>query len=306
MAPQEPPSAQAAPRRASACALVPFDTSPFPFDGLMPGTDVPFLDARDGDRRGHTSPRGGVYWEDQAYSDRRVLLCIPEGFDPAQPALIVVYFHGNASILERDVCDRQRVPQQVAGSGLNAVLVAPQLAVDALDSSAGRFWEPGAFAAFLHEAAARVASLWGGAGTRQRLERAPVVLVAYSGGYLPAAWAADVGGAGERLRGVVLMDALYGEEERFADWIARRRADAFFLSTYTASTRDWNMRLQELLARRGLPFRPSPRFPLVAGSVSFLDSGGEADHGAFVSRAWTEDPLQEILAQIPGFRRPAD
>ena len=50
----------------------------------------------------------------------------------------------------------------------------------------------------------------------------PVILVAYSGGYLPAAFALAQGGAGERVRGVVLLDALYGEEDKFADWIERR------------------------------------------------------------------------------------
>ena len=110
---------------------------------------MPFLDAADGERHGHTSLRGGIYWEDQTYSDRRVLLYIPKGFDPRRPALIVVFFHGNGATLARDVRDRQQVPRQVAESGLNAVLVAPQFAVDALDSSAGRFWEPGVFAQFL-------------------------------------------------------------------------------------------------------------------------------------------------------------
>ena len=52
----------------------------------------------------------------------------------------------------RDVSDRQQTPQQVAQSHLNAVLLAPQMAVDALNSSAGNFWRPGAFAQFLDEA----------------------------------------------------------------------------------------------------------------------------------------------------------
>ena len=55
---------------------------------------------------------------------------------------------------QRDVVGRQAVVDQLEASGLNAVLVAPQFAVDALDSSAGHFWLPGAFAAFMDEAAA--------------------------------------------------------------------------------------------------------------------------------------------------------
>ena len=63
--------------------------------------------------------------------------------------------------LERDVHRRQQVPRQVAESGLNAVLVAPQLAVDAADSSAGRFYDAGAFRRFVEEAAVRLARLHG-------------------------------------------------------------------------------------------------------------------------------------------------
>ena len=66
--------------------------------------------------------------------------------------MIIVFFHGNKATLSRDVIARQQIVRQLANSGLNAVLVAPQLAVDAQDSSAGRFWSPGGFAAFLSEA----------------------------------------------------------------------------------------------------------------------------------------------------------
>ena len=66
--------------------LVAFNASAFPYRGFIPGSTKPFLDARDGTRRGHTSLRGDVYWEDPTYSDRRSLLYLPPGFDPARPA----------------------------------------------------------------------------------------------------------------------------------------------------------------------------------------------------------------------------
>src|SRR5581483_10864836 len=173
-------------------AMIAFAAAPFPYDGMIPGDadrdDAPFLDAKDGDRRGHTSPRGGVYWEDPTYSDRRSLLYIPPGFDLKRPAAIVVFFHGNQAMLERDVVDRQQVPRQLAQSNLNAVLVAPQFAVDALDSSAGGFWQDGAFLRYLREAALHLAELQGHGASRNDFAKLPVILVAYSGGYLPAAY----------------------------------------------------------------------------------------------------------------------
>ena len=274
-------------------ALVPFEVSPFPYAGAVPGQDKPFLDAVAGERRGHTSPRGGVYWSDETYSDKRVLLAVPPQFNPSRPGYIVVFFHGNKARLERDVVRRQRVVQQLAASGLNAVLVAPQFAVDALDSSAGRFWEPGVFAAFLDEAATRLGSLAAGP-----FHTMPVILVAYSGGYMPASAVLDVGGAGDRIAGVVLLDAAYGELDTFAAWIARTQGRSFFFSAYSKSTKAENAGLQQRLDERhvvfssGLPQRIQPR------TISFLDAGSDVVHNDFVTRAWTADPLRAVLARV--------
>ena len=89
-----------------------------------------------------------------------MLVAASPNFDPKAPGVIVVYFHGNNATLARDVVGRQQTPRQVAASRLNAVLVAPQLAVDARDSSAGNFWRDGGFAAFLDEAEAKIAQLY--------------------------------------------------------------------------------------------------------------------------------------------------
>ena len=51
---------------------------------------------------------------------------------------MVVFFHGHGANLAQDVRDRQQVPAQITAAGVNAVLVAPQLAVNAADSSAGK------------------------------------------------------------------------------------------------------------------------------------------------------------------------
>ncbi len=124
--------------------LASFQNSAFPYHGLIPnyqetGKSRPFLDVDDNGRLGHSSPRGGLLWEDQTYNDRTVLLAAPQNFDPGRPGVIIVFFHGNGATLQRDVIARQQIVRQLANSGVNGVLVAPQLAVDAPDSSAGKF-----------------------------------------------------------------------------------------------------------------------------------------------------------------------
>ncbi len=51
----------------------------------------------------------------------------------------------------------------------------------------------------------------------------PVIIVGYSGGFMPAAWSLEVGGLGNRVRGVFLLDAVYGELDKFASWIVNNR-----------------------------------------------------------------------------------
>lgn len=286
----------------SITALIHFDTAPFPYDGLIPATaeispNEPFFDIADNGQRGHTSSRAGPLWEDQHYFDDRTLLFVPGGFDPQRPATLVVFFHGNDSTLERDVIGRQRVHVQVEASGLNAILAAPQFAFDAPDSSAGGFWRRQAFRLWLGEVAEKLAAQLGDARLAARFDALPVLLVAYSGGYNPAAYALSVGRAGDRICGVVLLDALYGEEEKFADWLARRPA-AFFISAFTESSAANNESLQSLLAARGIAFTRATGDPrLRPRAATFLAVDGAA-HDDFVTRAWRDNPIQWLLSQL--------
>ena len=288
-------------------ALVPFESAPFPYRGMVPGDetrdDAPFLDAKDGSRRGHTTPRGGVYWEGETYSDRRSLLYIPSGFDRRRKAAIIVFLHGNLATLTRDVIARQQVPRQLAQSNLNAVLVAPQLAGDALDSSAGGFWEPGAFARYLREADAKLAQLAGDGMRAPDFARLPIILVAYSGGYLPAAWSLELGGANRRIAGVILLDALYGETEKFSGWIAEHQSSAFFFSAFTASSAEGNGELQDQLMGQGIDFALDLPPCLEPGHIVFLEAGPNVVHNDFLSQAWVGDPLRHLFDRLRGFPR---
>ena len=281
--------------------LVAFNASAFPYRSLDPVSKKPFLDVKNGSKRGHTSLRGEVYWEEPTYSDRRSLLYLPPGFDPQRPVLIVLYFHGQGATLERDVIARQGVPRQIAEAGQNIALVAPQLALDAADSSAGNFWRPGHFAAYVDEAAERLMRLYGDRAAGRQLNLAPVVVVAYSGGYLSAAYALDRGGATHRVKGVILMDALYGDEDKYAAWLAARRRQAFLLSAHTESTKDENAALQGMLDKKRVPYVKTLPSALNPGTVAFVPCGGIDMHGDFVTRAWRPDPLKAALAMIPGY-----
>lgn len=289
----EAPQAVAGPRT----ELVRFASAPFPYDGLLPNTDKPFLNVEEEGRRARKTPSGRLYWEDTTYSDNRVLLHVPAGFDIERPGVMVLFFHGHGATLERDVAARQKVPEQISESGINAVLVAPQFAVDARDSSAGKFWQAEGVRRFLDEAASKLAEVTGRPQARTTFARMPVVVIGYSGGYLPTAWVLHSRVLDDRLRGVVLLDGLYGEVEKFASWIERDRS-AFFLSAYTGSTRRGHAALKRALARLDIAYDTDLEPRLRPDSVSLV--AAEEEHRHYVTRAWAEYPIADLLNRMTG------
>jgi hypothetical protein len=247
--------------------------------------------------KGHRSYSGRVYWQDQTYNDNRVLVHIPENFDVQKPGVIVVFFHGNGATLERDVRDRQLVPQQISDSGVNAVLLAPQMAVDAADSSAGKFWQPGGFKRFMDESVANLAHLYGDPAAARAFEKMPIVIVGYSGGFLPTAWSLEVGGISDRVRGVILLDAIYGELDKFAKWIENHH-NGFFVSSYTQGTASRNRELMRMLREKGIASSEDMSRPLRPGSVFFTETGAGIRHRDYVTQAWTRNPIEEVLVKM--------
>jgi len=299
--PKAPESAVPTPKPGKT-KLVEFEMSPFPYEGINPATGRPFINVDETGRRGRMTGSGRVYWEDETYSDQRVLLHIPDGFDIKKPGLIVVFFHGHGAAVDRDVRDRQRIAEQIASSRANAVLVAPQMAVKAADSSAGIFWEQGMFAQFLNEAAEQLALLYGVPGSTRLFDRMPVVIISYSGGYLATAWCIYHGGANDRVRGVILLDSLYGEMDKFERWIVNNR-NTFFVSAYLGSTRARNLEMQRILSERHLPVATSLDGPLRPGNIIILSGGSGDNHTDFANRAWGKNPVTDLLNRLPEYRR---
>lgn len=280
--------------------LIPIASAPFPYEGDVPGSGASFINASVDGRPAHRTGSGRLYLADETYSDNRSLLHLPRGFDVNKPGVIVLYFHGHGATLERDVWRRQRLPEQITASGVNAVLVAPQFAVNARDSSIGRFWRPGALRRYLDETAAWLARLYGDPKAEPAFARMPVIIVGYSGGYLPAAWGIAHGDMRDRVRGVVLLDALYGYRSTFQKFVAQRR-NAFLVSAYGSSTRSNNVALKSWLEAAGLPVATVMPPVLDRGALAVIDA--PAHHRDYVTNAWTRDPVADVLRRVPGLAR---
>lgn len=287
--------------RAGKTSIAEFVTSPFPLDGSSAAGE--YFNIQENGKRGRQTATGRVYWENETYNDQRVLLHIPAKFDIRKQGVIVVFFHGHGAVLERDIRDRQALPEQISASAANAVLVAPQFAVNAADSNPGRFAEPGAFNRFLNEAATHLAILHGDQRTVRYFQSLPVILISYSGGYRAAALAITRGDTQNRVKGVLLLDSLYGEMDKFESWVLADRK-RFFISTYLGSTRARNLELMRQLKDRGVPIRTTLDGirRLQPGTVVFIGGSNEENHRDYVQDGWIANPITDLLNRLRDFR----
>jgi hypothetical protein len=96
--------------------------------------------------------------------------------------------------------------------------------------------------------------------------------------------------------GVVLLDAMYGEMEKFSSWIAKNRS-AFFVSAYTEHNKRRDDDFARMLREKGIQVQYGLDGPLKPGTIAFLYTGSAA-HRDYVTRAWTEHPVRDVLLRI--------
>jgi hypothetical protein len=106
-----------------------------------------------------------------------------------------------------------------------------------------------------------------------------------------------VGGLGKRVIGVVLLDALYGEMDKFSSWIVKNRK-AFFVSAYTQYTKRRDDELERILHEKGIPVAHELNGPLKPGTVAFLPTREGITHRDYVTLSWTEHPIRDVLLRL--------
>ncbi len=164
-------------------------------------------------------------------------------------------------------------------------------------ATAGKFWQRGGLKRFVTESSEHLARLYGDPGTAKAFANMPVVIVGYSGGFVPAAWSLEVGGLGNRVRGVFLLDAVYGELDKFASWIVNNRSGVF-VSAYTRYTKRHDNELMQMLKEKGIAIAEDMDGPLRPGSVVFVETPEGVTHRDYVTHAWTENPVKEVLVKM--------
>jgi len=170
------------------------------------------------------------------------MLVVPSGFRPDAPLRVCVYFRGWSNCVSTVVGDRDaactpggvthrafQLAEQLAASGTQTLLLAPELRVEARSSDPGETARPGGLVAMLDEVLRE--HLPPSIGPRQVADMVSLGLMAHSGG--GQSLAAAVRQAPPALRSVALLDALYGDVRTFADWLAPVDPARRFACIYT-------------------------------------------------------------------------
>lgn len=208
----------------------------------------------------HPSRQEGWHYQenffprDPHYVDSSAVIVIPEGFEPHQGAVdLIVHFHGwNNDDL--GVLEQFRLPQQLAASHKNAILVLAQGPWHAQDSGGGKMEDEGGFKRMVEEILSVLRAERRIPG-EARLGR--VIVSAHSGGYRPAIYAVSRGGLQKEISEVYLFDAFYALTEELIPWL---KADKHHLlrSVYTDHLAGEHAAFKALLKENHLAWQEAP------------------------------------------------
>jgi hypothetical protein len=187
-------------------------------------------------------PRGTTFWlslehapfpaPGAGYRDDTVIVFVPSHYrydyddddEGVEGVAALVHFHGHNTTAERAMIMHE-LREQLADSRQNAILIVPQLAVMAADSSCGKLESSGGLSRLVAEAIVTTAregrATLGDARFPIHAPRGTVCVSAHSGGYHAAACC--LRGGGLDLAETYLFDALYSEVEIFRDWVTSRK-----------------------------------------------------------------------------------
>ncbi len=196
---------------------------------------------------------GKTYPADVHYADRTVAIFVPKGFRAGDATDLVFYFHGWRNDVD-DTLAQFKVAEQLAASGVNAVLVLPEGPRNAPDSFGGKLEETGVFAKLVGDVLATLKAR----GVIEDVKPGSIVLAGHSGAYRVMAFILTRGGLTANVREVYLFDALYGQTEKFAYWIDHSAGRLIDIYTAEGGTRAESLGLMDDLRAWNIPFAAVP------------------------------------------------
>ncbi len=192
---------------------------------------------------------GAYFPRKDHYDDNTVVLFFPNSCQFDEKVDLVFYFHG----WDRDLTDvlaSYHVVEQFVRSRKNAILILPQGAKNAKDSFGGKLEDADGFKNMVGEILSQLMR----AGMIKTDLPGDLVLAGHSGGYHVISAILTQGGLTDHIKEVYLLDALYGDVDKFADWQDRQKGKIIDLYTDDGGTKEESEGLIEELGRRNIPY----------------------------------------------------
>jgi hypothetical protein len=199
---------------------------------------------------------------DKHYSDSSVAIFIPKGFRQGDAVDLVVHLHGWWNNID-SVLKRYRLPQQLAESGKNAILVVPEGPRNAPDSFGGKLEDSGGFRNFIDDVVAFLVK-----ESKIKTHRVgSIILSGHIGAYHAMSFILMQGGMPEGIREVYLFDALYGQTEKYTYWIDHFHGKMIDVYTDSGGTKDETESLMQDLSAWQIPFIAKDEMSLAPGDL---------------------------------------
>ncbi|MCA8908348.1 MAG: hypothetical protein KDA64_10770, partial [Rhodospirillaceae bacterium] len=169
------------------------------------------------------------------------------------------------------------------------------LGLEVADSYPGKLGRPGGTAALIAEATPQLAELAGTSAAQ--IEALPLVLAGFSGGWRALESSLIHGGLGQRVAGIVVLDALFGGFDTVAEWCLDGRG--WLVAVSGSRCADAMATLADRLSTAGIARATEVPARLGPGTVALIDS--EHDHWDIPGAG---RPVQAILSRWTS--RPAE
>ncbi len=238
------------------------------------------------------------YPAESHYQSSSVAVFVPSGFRSTGPTDLVLFLHGWFSSID-DAEQRFDLYRQFAASRVQALLVVPELALNAPDSFGGKLEDKGGFARFVDELLGQLAAR----GVIRSRAVGRIVLAGHSGAFEAIGAILRNGDLAVSIKEVVIFDGLYAYTNQFRRWI--EDSAGTFVTVMAADGEETTSvdALMDLLRGDGVAFRAAPDDPQddaedLASRVVFLKSS--SDHYGVVSG---REELRRILSASPVLTR---
>ena len=237
---------------------------------------------------GHTY-NNKFYSNEEHYQDSTVLIFIPNYFKPNDSVDYVFYFHGWYNNIDSALVQFNLI-EQFYNSKKNAVFVFPEGPKNSPDSFGGKLEEKNRFTDLVNEVNVKLGEI-----LKTQINAGNITLSGHSGAYRIIAYILLNGGLTNKIKNVILFDALYADTEKFTFWIDNFNGKFINIYTDQGGTKSESQNLVTCLEGWNIDFKiiKSDDFntkDLKQSRIIFIES--KLDHNEVIS---TKNQFQIFL-----------